>query len=156
MTVHHQRRRVRYTPEQIFDLVADITSYPEFIPWCTRAHIYKREVLAGERERVEADLHVKFKVYEESFVTRVTLDRPKRRIYIEYVEGPFHHLNNRWHFEENRDGSCTIDFWIDFKFRSKALQLLVGAVFGEAVRRMVAAFEARADELYGEKAHGVG
>ncbi|MFP3943155.1 MAG: type II toxin-antitoxin system RatA family toxin [Alphaproteobacteria bacterium] len=156
MTVYHQRRRVRYTPEQIFDLVADAASYPEFIPWCTKAVVRNREVLGDDRERVEADLHVKFKVYEEWFRTRATLDRAGRRIHIKYIEGPFHHLTNRWRFEENRDGSCTIDFWIDFKFRSKALQLLVGAVFGEAVRRMVAAFEARADELYGGRPRRTG
>lgn len=156
MTVHHQRKRVAYTPEQIFDLVADVASYPEFIPWCTKTRILRREALGNDRERLDTDLFVKFKMYRESFRTRTTLDRRGRHIHIEYLQGPFRYLNNEWLFEENDDRSCTIDFWIDFEFRSRALQLVIGAVFGEAVRRMVAAFEARADQLYGEKKHGVG
>lgn len=154
MTIHHQRKNVPYTPEQIFDLVADFTRYPEFIPWCTRARVLKREILDDGRERLEADLQVRFKVYRESFRTCVTLDRPERRIHIEYIDGPFQHLTNKWHFEENADGSCTIDFWIHFHFRSRTLQLVAGAVFSEAVRRMVAAFEARADALYAGRQSG--
>ncbi len=149
MTVHQQQRRLPYSPEQIFDLVADVERYPEFLPWCHTARIRERSTDAQGREVIIADLGVRFKLYRESFRSRVVLDQDAKRIDIDYLKGPFSHLENRWLFLENPDGSCTVDFHIDFAFSSTMLQMLISAVFSEAVRRMVSAFDARAHDLYG-------
>jgi len=129
----------------MFDLVADIESYPEFLPWCVGARINRREGAV-----VYADVMVGFKVVREKFTSRVTLSRPDR-IEVEYLDGPFRYLKNRWVFRETEDG-CVIDFFIDFEFRSAVLRRLMQPLFHEAVRRMVAAFEARARAIYGPPA----
>ncbi|MGF1454981.1 MAG: type II toxin-antitoxin system RatA family toxin [Alphaproteobacteria bacterium] len=148
MTVHNQRRRLPYKPDDILELVADIEKYPEFLPWCNRVIVRSRTKDDQGREIVTADLNARFKVVQESFKSRVRTDRAGRRIDIDYIDGPFKHLENRWLFEENPDGTCTVDFHIEFEFRNKALQLLISSVFGEAVRRMVGAFDARAHDLH--------
>ncbi len=152
MPVHNQKRRLPYTPDQIFDLVADVERYPEFLPWCSAIRVRRRDVHEDGKEHLTADMTVSFKMFRESFQSRVILDRQNKRIDIDYLDGPFRYLENRWLFDENPDGSCTVDFHIDFEFRSRALQLMMSAVFGEAVRRMVAAFDKRADALYGRPA----
>lgn len=144
MPTHAERRVLRYSPKQLYDLVADIQRYPEFLPWCVAARIRKREA-----NLVVADLVIGFKMIRERFTSRVTLDEAGRRIDVTYAEGPFRYLNNHWHFEEHQDG-CTIDFYVDFEFRSRLLQKLIQPLFHEAVRRMVAAFEGRAQALYGD------
>ena len=143
MPTHAEQRVLPYTPEQLFDLVADVERYPEFLPWCVGARIRERR-----EDLVVADLLIGFKMVRERFTSRVTLDRP-RRIDVAYSEGPFRYLNNHWVFEPAEGGGCRIDFFVDFEFRSRVLQTLIGALFNEAVRRMVAAFESRARQLYG-------
>jgi coenzyme Q-binding protein COQ10 len=145
MPTHAERRRLPYTPEQLFDLVADVARYPEFLPWCLAARIRERSPNA-----ITADLLIGFKMVRERFTSRVVLDRP-RRIDVSYTEGPFRHLNNHWVFEAQPDG-CVIDFYVDFEFRSRVLQKIIGVLFNEAVRRMVGAFEGRARQLYGSPA----
>ena len=142
MSTHAEKRIVPYTPEQMFDLVADVGRYPEFLPWCLAARVRSREANA-----LTADLVIGFKMVRESFTSRVVLNRPFD-IDVSYIEGPMRHLSNQWHFDPHPDG-VEIDFVVDFEFRTKVLQKLIGSLFGEAFRRMVGAFEARAAALYG-------
>jgi coenzyme Q-binding protein COQ10 len=144
MPNHAERRHLPYRPQQLFDLVADVERYPEFLPWCVGARIRSRT----EREIV-ADLMIGFRLIRERFTSRVTLDRERNRIDVAYTEGPFKYLNNHWIFEPDGQGGTTLDFYVDFEFRSIVLQKVIGVVFHEAVRRMVGAFEARAKDLYG-------
>ncbi len=141
MPTYAERRIVPYTPEQMYALVADIEKYPEFLPWCVSVREKSRQ--AGV---VEADMAIGFKAIRESFTCRVTLT-PPTRIEVEYLNGPFRHLNNHWIFHSHARG-CEVEFFIDFEFRSKMLQLIIGALFNEAVRIMVRAFETRAAKLY--------
>lgn len=144
MATHAEKRVLPYRPDQLFDLVADIERYPDFLPWCLAARIRSR------RENVIiADLVIGFKGLRESFSSRVTLNEPAMRIDVAYLDGPFRYLNNHWSFNALPDDSCEIDFFVDFEFRSRILQGLIGVLFNEAVRRMVSAFEARAVALYG-------
>ena len=145
MPTHAEQRRLPYRQEQLFDLVADIERYPEFLPWCVACRVTRREgpVIWG-------DLMVGFKVFRETFTSKVTLGRPDR-IHVEYIDGPFRYLNNHWRFLPEADGEATvIDFHIDFEFRSRLLQRVATTVFNEAVRRMVGAFETRAHQIYGD------
>jgi coenzyme Q-binding protein COQ10 len=148
MPTHAERRRLPYSPEQLFALVADIERYPEFLPWCVGARI---------RERTEtvivADLMIGFRMVRERFTSRVTL-APPDRIDVSYADGPFKYLDNHWIFEPQPDGGTVLDFYVDFEFRSRFLQKMIGMLFNEAVRRMVAAFETRARQLYGGPAAG--
>ena len=143
MPRHSDTRVLPYTPEQMFDLVADIERYPEFLPWCRAARTVKRE-----GDVVYTDLVIGFKLFRERYTSKVTLERPDR-IDSVLVKGPMRHLDNRWRFTRRDDGGTTIDFYVDFEFRSLILQTAIGALFNEAVRRMVAAFEARAHAIYG-------
>jgi coenzyme Q-binding protein COQ10 len=145
MPTHAEERFLPYPPEKLFDLVADVERYPEFLPWCVGCRILSRE-----GNVIRADLMVGFKMVREKFTSQVTLTRPDR-IDVEYQKGPFRYLNNHWKFIP-KDGGCVIDFFIDFEFRSRMLQGLIGPLFNEAVRRMVSAFESRANKLYGEPA----
>jgi coenzyme Q-binding protein COQ10 len=142
MPTHAERRVVGYRPEQLFDLVADIGKYPEFLPWCVAARV--RAQNDGE---VVADLTIGFGPFRESFTSRVTLERP-RLIRVRYENGPFRYLNNQWRFTPDPRGTH-VDFFVDFEFRSRILQAAIGVVFNEAVRRMVNAFLKRAGEVYG-------
>ena len=144
MPTHAERRVLPYRPDQLFDLVADIERYPEFLPWCVGVRIRERK-----EDSVVADLIIGFKMIRERFTSRVKLDRPGLRIDVAYAEGPFRYLNNHWLFEPMPDGHCRIDFYVDFEFRSHVLQRIIGALFNEAVRRMVSAFENRVKKLYG-------
>lgn len=143
MPSHAERRHLPYTQEQLFELVADIESYPEFLPWCVASRIRERD-----GEVIHADLVIGFKMIRERFTSRVTLDRPNR-IDVRYADGPFKYMENHWIFEPAPEGGTIIDFYVDFEFRSRMLQAVIGAFFHEAVRRMVAAFETRAKALYG-------
>ena len=144
MPVHKEKRVLPYTPGQLYDLVLDIERYPEFLPWCLGARIKTRR-----EDLIVADLIIGFKMFRERFSSRVVPDRGGRRIDVTYAEGPFKYLENHWVFEEHPEG-CLIDFYVDFEFRSKLLQKVIEALFHEAVRRMVAAFETRARALHGE------
>ena len=141
MPTHAEKRRLPYRPDQMFDLVAGVDRYPEFLPWCKAARITKRE-----GDVFYADLVIAFKVFRERFSSKVRL-HPKSQIDVEYINGPFRYLNNHWRFEPHPQG-CMLDFYVDFEFRSRILQNLIGLLFNEAVHRMVAAFEARAKKLY--------
>jgi len=155
MPVHDEQRFVPFTPEQMFDLVADVARYPEFLPWCAGARIRTRERIEGV-DRMTADLIVAYKVFREKFTSRVTLDQGNesapRRIEVEYLDGPFTHLINRWtfspHTDENGVGGTKVGFFVDFAFRSRTLQKIIESRFAEAVIKMGDAFEARAHELY--------
>ncbi len=147
MPTHAEKRHVPYTPDQMFDLVADVERYPEFLPWCVAARIRSRNGPV-----FFADLVIGFKMVRERYTSKAVLDRPGHRIDVTYAEGPFHHLNNHWFFEPAEDGGTHIDFFVDFDFRSRILQTLIGALFNEAVRLMVHAFEKRAHQLYGADA----
>ncbi len=129
----------------MYDLVADVERYPEFLPWCLAARIRRR---CGNT--LVADLVIGFRGLRERYTSRVTLDRPRLRIDVSYEEGPFRYLDNHWVFENTGYG-CVIDFFIDFEFRSRLLQSLMGLLFDKAVQRMVTAFEDRARDLYGAK-----
>jgi coenzyme Q-binding protein COQ10 len=141
---HAEQRHLPYDQKQLFDLVASVERYPEFLPWCSAARITGRE-----GNTFHADLVVRFKMFKERFASRVTL-HPNVQIDVEYINGPFRYLNNHWRFLEAEDGGCVIDFYVDFEFRSRMLQKLIGLLFNEAVSRMVGAFEARARQLYGD------
>lgn len=144
MPTHAEQRQLPFTPEQMFDLVADIGSYPQFLPWCVNARIRKRD-----GKVVTADLIVGFRMIKEKFTSQVVLSRPGA-IDVEYLDGPLKSLRNSWQFKPGPDGKgCCIDFYVNFEFRTKMLQKLAELFFNEVVSRMVAAFEARAYELYG-------
>jgi coenzyme Q-binding protein COQ10 len=143
MPTHAERRVLPHPPEQLFDMIADVEKYPEFLPWCIATRIRKRE-----GNVMTADMVIGFKVFRENFTSQVTCVRP-RRIDVLYFDGPFKYLNNHWIFEPHGDGHCEIDFYVDFEFRSRLMQKAIGAVFNEAVRRMISAFEDRARTLYG-------
>lgn len=142
MPRHTESRVLPYTPEQMFDLVADIERYPEFLPWCVGLRVRERQ-----DNVVLADLMVGFKMLREKFTSRVSLNRPSR-IDVVYIEGPFRHLENHWLFKPHEAGTA-VDFFIDFEFRSRMLRIVMEPLFHEAVRRMVSAFETRAAQLYG-------
>ncbi|UUX50194.1 type II toxin-antitoxin system RatA family toxin [Nisaea acidiphila] len=143
MPTHAEKRAVPFSPQQLFDLVADVQRYPEFLPWCVGARIRKRE-----GNLIVADLIIGYKMIRERFTSKVTLSPERNRIDVEYADGPFKYLNNHWVFEAH-DHGCMIDFYVDFEFKSRMLQKIIEVFFNEAVRRMVAAFESRAYELYG-------
>ena len=142
MATHAERRSLPYTPQQMYALVADIERYPEFLPWCRAARITRRD-----DDVLYADLVIGFKLFRERFTSKVTLNPPDS-VHVDYIKGPMRHLNNHWRFEPHDDG-CVIDFHVDFEFRSALLQGVIGLLFHEAARRMVAAFETRARALYG-------
>lgn len=143
MPTHSEKRFLPYTPEQIFDLVVDVERYPDFLPWCVGARIRSRQ-----DNEIVTDLMIGIKFIRERYTSRVNHERPGR-IDVSYEHGgPFKHLTNRWILTAV-EGGCEVDFFLDFEFRSRTLQRLIGLLFQEAVRRMVGAFEGRARRLYG-------
>jgi coenzyme Q-binding protein COQ10 len=147
------KRAVRHSAEQMFDLVADIKRYPEFVPMCTSLKIRRSTTGVNGSEVLLADMSIGYKMVRESFTSRVALDRAAMNILVEYVDGPFSHLENRWHFKPLSNG-CEVTFDIDYAFRSRTFQMLAGAVFDTVVRRMIEAFETRADAIYARSADG--
>ena len=143
-------RRVRHSAEKMFDLVADVERYPEFVPLCQSLRVRKRN--AGEgTETLVADMTVAYKLIHETFTSRVALDRPNLKIAVAYLNGPFSHLDNRWTFKQTSETTCEVEFFIDYEFRSRTLGLLMGSMFDGAFRRFASAFEARADHIYRAK-----
>ncbi|CCD85082.1 putative polyketide cyclase/dehydrase [Bradyrhizobium sp. ORS 285] len=145
------KRRVAHTADKMFDLVADVERYPEFVPLCERLVVRQRNAKPDGTEVVVADMTVSFKLVKETFTSRVTLDRAKRNILVEYVSGPFSSLENRWSFEPREQGACEVTFFIAYEFKSRMLAMLMGSMFDTIFARMSAAFEKRADAIYGRK-----
>lgn len=145
MLSHFEQKHLPYSAEQMFDLVAGVDKYHEFAPWCVASRINKWE---GETI-FYADLIVGYKVFREKFSSKVVLDRPKE-LSIEYQKGPLKNLTNQWKFIESENGSCVIEFSVEFEFKNVALQTLANMFFNEVVKRMIGAFEGRAREVYGE------
>lgn len=143
-------RQVRHAPDEMFALVADVERYPEFLPLCEALRVRRRSPGEDGVETLIAEMSVGFKAIHETFTSRVTLDRARSRILVEYVDGPFSHLENRWTFRPS-PGGCEIAFQISYEFRSVALRLLMGAMFDKAFRKFVQAFETRADLVYGRQ-----
>jgi len=143
MPTHAEQKILPYSPEQIFDLVAGVDLYPEFLPWCIASRITRRE-----GDVFYADLIIGYKMVREKFTSRVTALKPDH-IHVEYLSGPMKNLSNHWRFIDNKNGTATIDFYVDFEFRNPIFQKLMGPFFNEAVKRMVSAFERRAVDLYG-------
>ena len=154
MPHHIETRLLPYSARQMYDLVADVTRYPEFLPWTAAARIRTRRPCPGGApceggEVMEADLVISFKLFRERFGSRVTLLPDQGRILTEYLDGPFKHLKSTWDFVDRPEGGCQVTFDVDFEFRNVLLAAVIGLVFNEAMTRVVRAFEARAHALYG-------
>lgn len=150
MPHHSETRFLPYTPQEMYDLVADVANYPKFLPWNAAARIRSRKDMGDGSELMEADLIISFKVFREKFGSRVILWKDAQKIDTEYLDGPFRHMRSNWHFRE-AEGGCEIDFMVDFEFKNAILQGIIGVVFNEAMHRIVRAFERRAVELYGPR-----
>ena len=148
MPTHSETRKLPYSAQQMYDLVADVARYPEFLPWCSAARI-RSVTPQGDQEIMEADLVISFKVFRERFTSRVELTPAKHLIDTEYLDGPFRYMKSNWAFRDCEGGGCEVEFFVDFAFRNMILQRLIGVVFNEAMQRIVRAFETRARELYG-------
>ena len=148
MPRHNETRRLPYTPEQMFDLVARVDRYPEFLPWVTAVR-----VRSDSDTQMVADVIVGFKGLRESFTSRVEKQRPAH-IRVDYLEGPLKHLHNDWKFRPDGEGGCLVDFCVDFTFKSRVFEMLAGQVFDRALRKMINAFEERAARLYGDSSTG--
>ena len=142
-------RRLRHSAAEMFDLVADVERYPDFVPLCSSLKVRRRIEGSEGVQILVADMTVAYKLIHESFVSRVTLDRPNLQILVEYLEGPFSHLENRWTFRPTGERTCEVRFFISYEFRSRMLGMLLGSMFDLAFRRFATAFEARADKIYG-------
>jgi coenzyme Q-binding protein COQ10 len=136
----------------MFDLVADVGSYPEFVPLCSGLRIRSRTARPDGKEVVVAVMTIAYKVIRQSFTSRVTLDRENLALFVDYLDGPFSRMHNKWVFHPKGEKACEVEFFIDYEFRSRAFALLAGAVFDQVFRRMVGAFEQRADKIYGRPA----
>lgn len=147
MPAHAETRHLPYSAEKMYALVADVARYPEFIPWTIAARIRSVEP-RGDQQVMLADLVIGFRMFREKFLSRVTLAPATRRIDTEYIEGPLKHLHSIWEFEDC-DGGCEVRFQVDFEFKNKLLQGAAGMFFTDAMQRIVRAFEARAEALYG-------
>ena len=152
MPAFHNERRVRHSAREMFDLVADVERYPEFVPLCRALKVRRRTPTDPEVEVLVAEMEVGYRAIRERFTTRVTLDRPRLKILVEYVDGPFSRLENVWGFRDDAPGRSTGAFFIAYEFRSRLLAAAMGAVFDAAFRKFSAAFEARADAVYGRAA----
>jgi coenzyme Q-binding protein COQ10 len=145
------KRRVRHSAADMFDLVADGEKYPEFVPLCSALRIKSRTDKGKGITVLVADMTVAYKIISETFTSRVTLDRPNLKVLVEYLDGPFKRLQNRWTFRPTGENACEVEFFIDYEFRSRTLAMLMGALFDTAFRKFAAAFERRADQVYGRK-----
>ena len=144
MTQHSETRVLHHSPEQLYQLVADVKRYPEFLPWCLAARIREQN-----DDKMIADLIIGFQMFKERFTSYVRLDDDAMEIHVEYAEGPFKYLQNHWQFKPHPEG-CEIEFYVDFEFNSRILQTVIESLFTEAVKKMVGAFETRANTLYGK------
>lgn len=141
-------RRVQHSAADMFDLVSEVETYPQFLPLCTSLRVLRRS-LEGDVQIFVAEMQVGYKAIRETFKTRVACDRATRRILVEYIDGPFRYLKNSWAFREADGGGSHVDFHIEYEFKSRMLGVLMGGMFDQAFRRFADAFERRADEVYG-------
>jgi coenzyme Q-binding protein COQ10 len=144
------KHRVRHAATKMFELVADVEKYPQFVPLCSALAVKSRTEKNGTSILV-ADMTVAYKIVRETFTSRVTLDRPNLKILVEYLSGPFKRMQNRWTFHPIGEEACDVEFFINYEFRSRALAVLMGPMFDAAFRRFATAFEQRADEIYGRR-----
>ena len=144
MKKHHEKRFVDHSPRQMFDLVSNVKKYPDFLPWCLASR-----VISNEKNILIADLMIGFQVFKEKFRSKVKLDRKNMIISVTYEDGPFKFLTNKWDFKDNKN-HCEINFYLDFEFKNIFFQSLMERLFSDAVKRMVAAFEKRAAQLYND------
>lgn len=143
MAKHVERKKLPYSPDQLFALVSDVGSYPEFLPWCIGARVYNQRP-----DRFDADVIIGFKMFREKFTSRVSLQRPYI-VEVDYITGPMKRLYNHWRFSELEGGGSIIDFEVDFEFDNRVLEQMIGRVFTDATERMIDAFVQRAHALYG-------
>ena len=143
------RRRVRHAAHEMFALVSDVERYPEFVPLCTGMRVRSRTEKEDGKIVLIAAMTIAYKLIHQSFTSRVTLDPGNLAIFVEYLDGPFSRMQNRWAFRPQDERRCEVEFFIDYEFRSRAFGLLAGAVFDQVFRRMSGAFETRADKIYG-------
>jgi|TARA_B100000780_G_scaffold55217_1_gene34704 coenzyme Q-binding protein COQ10 len=146
MPTHKETRNLPYTANQMYDLVADVVNYPEFLPWCAASRI-KTVTSDGPRDIMTVDLIISFKVFRERFTSKVVLHSDGLFVDTEYLDGPFKYMKSTWQFVDV-EGGCTVEFFVDFEFKNAILQRVIGLVFNEAMQRIVRAFEARASILY--------
>ena len=142
------QRRVNHSADEMFDLVADVERYPEFVPLCQKLRVIQRTNNSDGTETIIADMTAAYKLIRETFTSRVTLDRANRKILVEYLRGPFSNLQNRWTFEPSDDKRCDVGFFISYEFKSRMLATLMGSMFDMAFQRFASAFEKRADAIY--------
>ncbi|WP_113385150.1 type II toxin-antitoxin system RatA family toxin [Rhizobium sp. SYY.PMSO] len=140
-------RPVPHSPDQMFDLVADVERYPEFLPLCEALVVRSRKERDGKILLI-ADMTVGYKAIRETFTTQVLLNKAERAIDVKYIDGPFKYLDNRWRFQPSENGGCVIDFFIDYEFKSRILGALMGSMFDRAFRMFTDAFETRANKIY--------
>lgn len=152
MPTHSETRFLPYSARQMYDLVAHVEAYPQFLPWCAAARVRKVTPMS-DHDVMEADLVISFKVFRERFGSRVVLWRDALKIDTEYLDGPFKYMKSDWAFSE-AEGGCNVSFHVDFEFKNAILQGIIGIVFNEAMQRIVRAFERRASELYGKESAG--
>ena len=145
------KRRVQHRANQMFDLVADVERYPEFVPLCSALKLRRRIPQADGTEIIIADMTVSFKLVKETFTSEVALDRKNLKITVRYLQGPFSNLENRWTFEPKGEDACDVGFFIAYEFKSRVLATLMGSMFDAAFARFSAAFEKRADMIYGRR-----
>ncbi|MGN6551272.1 MAG: type II toxin-antitoxin system RatA family toxin [Pararhizobium sp.] len=144
------KRRVRHSPEDMFNLVADVERYPEFLPLCEGLSIRSRKEGGNGKTLLVADMTVGYKAIRETFTTQVLLKPEEPAIDVNYLDGPFRYLDNRWHFLPDGESGCIIDFFIEYEFKSRMLGMLMGSMFDRAFRTFAEAFERRADRIYAD------
>ncbi len=142
MKKHHEKRFVNHSPKQMFDLVSNVKKYPDFLPWCLGSRI-----LNNDGDVLIADLIIGFQIYREKFRSKVVLNKNKNIIEVFYEDGPFKLLSNKWEFKKFNKG-CEINFYLEFEFKNIFFQTIMEKLFSEAVKRMVEAFEKRAENVY--------
>jgi coenzyme Q-binding protein COQ10 len=149
MPQYSTKRRVRHSASDMFDLVADMESYPQFVPLCRSLRVRNRTRKDEGVETALSEMTVAYKMIHETFTTFVTIDRPTMQILVDHLRGPFSHLQNRWVFRETGEDTCEVEFFISYEFSSRVFAVLMGAMFDLAFRRFADAFERRADQVYG-------
>jgi coenzyme Q-binding protein COQ10 len=145
------KRRVQHSAADMFDLVADVKSYPEFVPMCSDMRVRSKTDKGEGVTVLVAAMTVAYKMVHQTFTSRATLDKPNLKILVEYLDGPFRRMQNRWAFHPTGEQTCEVEFFIDYEFRSRTLAMMMGALFDTVFRRMAQAFEKRADVVYGRK-----